>query len=114
MFANDEQFAECRRPDYGEANREINRGAVSLLLSPRPLADFGLEYEALWSGYPYPFRCSDSGGRWTPDYEEIAFQFSAQADVDKVPQLPTDHKQLHLLIHPDWWADALLPAGVYA
>lgn len=93
-FANDEQFADCRRERMGQIPREINRGSASLLLQPRPLAEFGLEYEALSLGLPHPFRCSDSGGRWfEPGFDAMVNRF---AD-------PGEQRQLHLLIHPDWW-----------
>lgn len=115
MFANDEQFAECRRPKYGEADRLITRGSVSRRLAPRPLADFGLEYEALWSGYPFPFRFSDSGGRWmSPGFDETADRFDLQTKVSSLPETHEDPSQLHLLIHPDWWHQAFLPVRAAA
>lgn len=103
-FANDEQFAECRRVNYGEADRVITRGRISRKLAPRPLSDFGLEYEALWSGYPFPWRCSDSGGKWlNPGFDETVEKFAAQTAVTRLPQATGDPRQLALLIHPDWW-----------
>ena len=106
-FANDEQFLECRRPDHGAADREINRGAASLRLRPRPLADFGLEYEALWCAHPWAWRCSDSGGKWlNPGFEETAEIFAKQTDVTVLPNATEAPRQLHLLIHPDWWREA--------
>jgi hypothetical protein len=60
------------------------------------LADFGLEYEALILGDPRPFRFSDSAGQWLkPGFAETALKFSAERE-----------RQLHMLIHPDWWANA--------
>lgn len=110
-FANDEQFVECRREQEGDADRVVTRGAISRKLAPRPLADFGLEYEALFCAYPYPFRLSDSGGKWlNPGFEETAEKFAAQAQVSSVPAYPWDARQLHLLIHPDWWANAFAAA----
>ena len=95
-FANDEQFVECARPQEGEPDRLITRGNIRLKLRPRPLADFGLDYEALMLGMPRPFRFSDSGGKWlTPGFNETADRFQSETE-----------RQLHLLIHPDWWAAA--------
>jgi hypothetical protein len=106
-FANDEQFLECRRVNMGPSDRVITRGAISRQIAPRPLADFGLEYDAVWCAYPFPFRISDSGGRWlNPGFGETAAKFAEQLDVEELPT-ETDHpRQLHMLIHPDWWARA--------
>jgi len=107
LFANDEQFLECRRPKHGDQDRILKRGSITRKLAPRPLADFGLEYEALFLGLPWPFRFADSGGRWlTPGFDKTADRFAAHAHVDTAPQAPTDPLQLHLLIHPDWWENA--------
>jgi hypothetical protein len=110
-FANDEQFLECRREQVGDrviegGSREICRGGVSLLLQPRPLADFGLEYEALFCGLPYHFRFSDSGGKWSREVRPTVALFSEYAKTTTAPETPEDPRQLHLLIHPDWWANA--------
>lgn len=114
-FANDEQFAECRRPKHGAADRIIARGGRSIQLRPRPLADFGLEYEALWTAIKWPWRCADSGGKWiNPGFEETAIRFAGQTDVTSLPNATIDPRQLHLLIHPDWWADAFQPVEVTA
>lgn len=103
-FANDEQFLECRRVKEGPADRLITRGNISLRLAPRPLADFGLEYEALWSAYPFPWRISDSGGKWlNPGFDETAEQFARQLDVTDLPTATEAPRQLHFLWHPDWW-----------
>jgi hypothetical protein len=109
-FANDEQFVECARPQEGEPDRIITRGGVSLKLAPRPLADFGLDYEALTVGRPYPFRCSDSGGKWLrPGFEETVelfdYMLASTPELEAAAQ-PHWYRQLHLLIHPDWWAHA--------
>lgn len=114
-FANDEQFLECRREKMGEQDREISRGNANLLLNPKPLAEFGLEYEALFLGLPWPFRFSDSGGRWLePGVAETAARFAEQVDVAAPPLNPLEPLQLHLLIHPDWWARAFRQATVAA
>jgi len=114
-FANDEQFLECRREKMGDADREINRGPASLILNPKPLADFGLEYEALFLGLPWPFRFSDSGGKWLePGVAATAERFAAQVDVSAEPVNPLEPLQLHLLIHPDWWGRAFRTGTVAA
>ena len=114
-FANDEQFIECRRPTYGDADRVIVRGEKSLKLAPRSLADFGLEYEALFCALPYHFRFSDSGGRWiVPGFATTAEKFAAQAHVSAAPENPYQPAQLHLLQHPDWWSEAFVPVEAVA
>jgi hypothetical protein len=115
-FANDEQFVECARPKEGEPDRYITRGPIRIRLAPRPLARFGLKYEALKAGYPLPFRCSDSGGKWlNPGFDETAekFVFSLAA-AGKVPIQTFSPRQLHLLIHPDWWRQAFARQAVRA
>jgi hypothetical protein len=106
-FANDEQFLECPRPQEGSPRRNITRGNITLRLSPRPLAHFGLDYEALFLGLPNPFRMSDSGGRWLFPFSETVEAFQAEQSAD-------DPRQLHLLIHPDWWAQAFTREAVAA
>lgn len=114
-FANDEQFVECRRIAEGPPDRVITRGAIERKLAPRPLADFGLEYEALWCAYPFPFRISDSGGKWlNPGFDETAQTFAEQLDVTDLPKATEDPRQLHMLIHPDWWGDAFAEARLAA
>lgn len=107
-FANDEQFVECARPQEGEPDRTIARGNISLTLKPRPVADFGLEYEALKVAYKdgaMPFRISDSGGRWlNPGWEETVEKW--QREREQFPNVRRADKivrQLHFLLHPDWW-----------
>jgi len=87
-FVNDELFEECPRSDLGPRDRQIEQ----LTLDPVPLAEFGLAYDANWvrgGGY-----ASDSGGRWQPDFDTVADSY------------PRQDGQLHLLVHPDWWANA--------
>lgn len=115
-FANDEHFDVCRRPDYGEPDRVITRGNKSLKLSPRPLSDFGLEYEALWSAHPFAFRISDSGGRWlNPGWDETVDRWQRERAAFPSVTWPT-HKvrQLHFLLHPDWYRDAFSSLRVAA
>jgi hypothetical protein len=116
-FANDEQFLECKRGQVGDTiveggSREINRGAACLLLQPRPLADFGLEYEALFCALPYHFRFSDSGGKWNPeDVGETARLFDEYVKTTTPPQSAEHPRQLHLLLHPDWYVKAFHLVG---
>ena len=116
-FANDEQFVECARPKEGAPDRTITRGSVSLKLRPRPLADFGLQYEALVLGLPYPFRCSDSGGKWlNPGFEETVTRWDEMLTASPYLRAkmrrtnPHLLRPLHLLIHPDWWSQAFQEA----
>ena len=114
-FANDEQFVGHERAAHGEPDRLIVRGSRSLRLRPRDLSDFGLEYDALWCAVPWPFRCSDSGGRWiNPGFEETAEKFAVQIEVTRLPAATEDPRQLHLLTHPDWWSLAFKPSSVAA
>lgn len=106
-FAADEHFVECARPQEGEPDRVITRGSISLKLRPRPLADFGLDYEALRLGMPLPWRISDSGGKWlNPGWEETVDRWHTRSGVEG--------RQLHFLWHcGDWWGQAL-PAEAIA
>ncbi len=115
-FANDEQFDLCRRPDYGAADRIINRGSRTLKLAPRPLADFGLEYEALWSAHPFAFRISDSGGKWlNPGWDETVVKWQGQrAAYGHVTSPTREVRQLHALVHPDWWQHAFVEERIAA
>jgi hypothetical protein len=83
-FVNDQLFEECVRPEYVQP------------LEPVPLHQFGLAYDANWLGRGAYL--SDSGGRWNPP------GFQAAADL-----FPFLQGQLHILVHPDWWAEAFAP-----
>lgn len=85
-FVNDEQFTECARPDKGDPDRWIND---VVKLRPRPLADFGLEYESYRLGRA--LYLSDSGGYWNEPFGIYAQKF------------PSPRGQLHILQHPCWW-----------
>lgn len=116
-FANDEQFLECARPQEGLPDRTITRGDITLTLRPRPLSDFGLEYEALKIAYDgasvMPFRISDSGGRWlNPGWEETVEKWNGERrDYPQTKPCP-QVRQLHFLLHPDWWSQAFVPVAV--
>lgn len=105
-FANDEQFVECARPKDGEPDREIFRGRVHRRLRPRPLADFGFDYEAVRVGRG--FTNTDSGGKWYFEFDQTVEEFAAQSLGGSAARAarPLGHKQLHLLVHPDWWGQA--------
>lgn len=108
-FANDEQFVECARPKDGAPDRLITRGSISRRLAPRPLADFGLDYEAVRLGRG--FTQTDSGGKWYFEFDATVAEFTA-VTTDGPAALasrPLGHKQLHLLVHPDWWTNAFKP-----
>lgn len=112
-FANDEQFIECARPQEGLPDRWLSRGNVRMRIRPRSLADFGLDYEALVLGMPHPFRFSDSGGKWlNPGWPETVDKFDAyrRSSVVDLMADPKSHRQLHMLIHPDWWPSAFSEA----
>lgn len=91
-FCNDEIFVECRRPELGAAERSVD----GVTISPRPMAEFGLCYDAAW--LPRAAYLSDSGGQWRNGYSDEAFAETAAA-------FPYDGP-LVILQHPDWWADA--------
>jgi hypothetical protein len=107
-FANDEQFLECIRPTLGEPDRVLRHRGRTLQLDPRPLADFGLQYESIGlrqyegvdgimhtrDGQVYN---TDSGGKWYYPFEDTVAEFWAITDG-----------QLHLLIHPDHWSAAFV------
>lgn len=110
-FANDEQFVECVRPEYGEPDRLLEYAGRTLRLDPRPLAAFGLEYESIGlrqherdgvirtrDGQVYN---TDSGKKWYYPFEQTIAEFHAIEDG-----------QLHLLLHPDHWHQAFVEVAV--
>lgn len=101
-FANDEHFVECARAKSGAADRDLAHGETVITLTPRPLADFDLAYEAVRLGRGYTQ--SDSGGHWLYPFSETVAQFS---DALAGPAAAHSVRQLHLLVHPDWWHEAL-------
>jgi hypothetical protein len=90
-YVNDEMFVGCARPDKGAANRTLEHGGRTVTLSPRPLAEFGLDFDSSW--LPRGDYLSDSGGRWSQPFEEVAAAWPSRG-------------QLHMLVHPDWWSEA--------
>lgn len=90
-YVNDEMFDGCYRKDYGDIGR--------LGFTTSSLAAFGLDFDANWlSRGDY---LSDSGGRWSQPFEGVAGAFPARG-------------QLHMLVHPDWWAEAFERTRVVA
>lgn len=92
-FVNDEQFSECRRPEMGEPDRVLSHGNVQVRIQPRPLADFGLEYDSYRVGRRALY-LSDSGGQWNTPVADVAEAF------------PAADGQLHMLVHNCWWTGA--------
>lgn len=92
VFVNDEQFVECARPDYGAPDRMLRYAGMELELRPRPLADFGLEYDSIH--LDRAMYLSDSGGSWNEEWRSICARF------------PNPFGQLHILQHPCWWIRA--------
>jgi hypothetical protein len=95
-FVNDEMFKECRRYDMGESTRTISHKKTSVQIEPRPLATYHLTYDANW--LPRGNYLSDSGKTWSQELNDVTATFG--------------DGQLHVLIHPDWWADAFVGAVV--
>lgn len=94
-FVNDEMFSESRRSNCGAADRVLKHEGKSVRLQPIPRGEFSLQYDSNWlSRGDY---LSDSGGKWSQSFGETAGAFPGRG-------------QLHLLVHPDWWAEAF--AGV--
>lgn len=113
-FANDEQFDECVRNNLGAPDRTLRHKDRELKLDPRPLADFGLQYESIglrcyeaddgiMHTRPGQLYNTDSGGRWYYPFEDTVRRFQALKDG-----------QLHLLTHPDHWPRAFVPEAVAA
>jgi hypothetical protein len=89
-FVNDEIFVESPRPDWGIAERTMFHQGVAVVLSQAPRKSFGLDYDAAWlSRGDY---LSDSSGVWSQPFDDVVNRFGGA--------------QLHVLMHPDWWADA--------
>jgi hypothetical protein len=91
-FVNDEMFVECARPEMGDPDRAV----AGVQIRPRPLADYGLEYDAYRVGNRALY-LSDSGGAWSEPFDEMCDRF------------PSPFGQLHVLLHNCWWVDAFQP-----
>ncbi len=96
IFVNDEMFTESARREFGAPNRIIQRSGMLLALSPCSRAEFGLLYDANW--LPRGNYLSDSGGAWSQNLAGVHQAFG--------------EGQLHVLQHPDWWADAFAQVPV--
>jgi hypothetical protein len=106
-FANDEQFVECVRPGLGDPDRVLRlKDGRTLKLDPRPLGEYGLEYESIglrqYEGDDGVMRTrpgqvynTDSGCKWYYPFEDTVAAFRAITDG-----------QLHLNQHADWWPGA--------
>jgi len=95
-FCNDELFTESARPALGAPDRLIEYEGVICPLIPVSRKAYQLEYDPNWlSRGDY---LSDSGGRWSQPFEDVAGRFG--------------ERQLHMLIHPDWWSEAFAPVTV--
>lgn len=91
-FANDEQFIECARTQYGPPRRVVDGpNGNQMRLVPHSLAEYGLDFEAVRLGRAW--QLSDSGGVWYAWDETMA-------------RFPDPDGQLHFLMHPDWWPEA--------
>jgi len=94
-FYNNEMFSECAAILSKEPNRVLTyrdeRGVErSLRLEQRPMADFGLAYEANFIGHTKYL--SDTGGRWSTPFAGVESTFEAEGGF------------LQVLVHPVWWA----------
>ncbi len=94
-FVNDELFKESPRPKCGEPDRYV----AGVKLQPIHRRTLGFDYDPNW--LPRLTGVSDSGGQWSQPFDELAAGFPYAG-------------QIHMLIHPEWWAEALIPAGVAA
>lgn len=83
-YVNDEIWTEAARPEYGPPDRVV--GGVKL--KPVSRRSLRFTYDPNW--LPRGEYLSDSGGRWSRSFEDVAegFPFAGQ---------------LHVLCHPCWW-----------
>lgn len=87
-FVNDELFVESRRVGYGAADRVVG----DVKLEPVSRAEFGFDYDPNWLHRGEYL--SDSGGRWSKPFDQVAARWP-------------DSGQLHMLVHPCWWGQAV-------
>jgi hypothetical protein len=92
-YVNDEMFEGCSRPDQGHPDRVLEHRGRRVPITPAPLSEFGLDFDANW--LPRGDYLSDSGGAWSKPFDEVAAGWPASG-------------QLHMLVHPDWWAAAFV------
>jgi hypothetical protein len=92
-YVNDEMFEGCSRPDQGHPDRVLEHRGRRVPITPAPLSEFGLDFDANW--LPRGDYLSDSGGAWSKPFDEVAAGWPAAG-------------QLHMLVHPDWWAAAFV------
>jgi hypothetical protein len=90
-YVNDEMFQGCSRPSYGDAERTLEHKGRRIPITPAPLSEFGLDFDANW--LPRGDYLSDSGGRWSQPFDEVAAAWPSRG-------------QLHMLVHPDHWPGA--------
>ena len=89
-FVNDEMFLQSQRPKMGDPCRIVTHGNVAVPIAPVSREELGLGYDANWLARGNYL--SDSGARWSQPLDEVAESFG--------------NGQLHVLVHPDWWARA--------
>jgi hypothetical protein len=92
-YVNDEMFEGCSRPDQGHPDRVLEHRGRRVPITPAPLSEFGLDFDANW--LPRGDYLSDSGGSWSKPFDQVANGWPASG-------------QLHMLVHPDWWAAAFV------
>jgi hypothetical protein len=92
-YVNDEMFQGCSRPVYGAPDRTLEHRGRRVPITPAPLSEFGLDFDATW--LPRGDYLSDSGGSWSKPFDQVANGWPASG-------------QLHMLVHPDWWAAAFV------
>lgn len=96
VFCNDEMFTESPRPTLGEPDRTLALRGHWVRIRPCSRSVFGLMYDANW--LPRGNYLSDSGGKWSQDPLSVHRTFG--------------EAQLHVLQHPDWWAEAFSQVAV--
>ena len=112
-FANDEHFVECARPSNGAPDRTLTVDKRrSLTLAPRPLARFGLRYEAVRAAQATSagaYTNTDSNGRWHFPFEDTVAAFERVTQLGPGAAAGAAYRaapQTVLLVHPDWWPQA--------
>ena len=93
-YVNSEVFSEFPRPKLGAPDRVVTppdgvHGSPTRL-SPVPMAELGLEFEAGFIGHR--LYLSDTGGRWSLEPHGLRRRFEEEGGL------------LQILRHPVWWA----------